>query len=722
MYTTAIYLKTIQHLLLSCLLFVLLSCSDTPKQYNLTSDSTVFKDIYNVPFPSTQASNEQGGLLAQEREELSEEEKDRKTRANSLVPIDYKTGSAGNISIKTTYEETLDILNLSQISNNLYIYREGLLIIWREKAPRTPYIIALGSTYQGTLDLGPWVSEKSKRYVKVGQSFTDYFDLKVEDIREDKKAQQFIVSLYKHFENTEENCLEEKKCFLSVTPNGTYISFRFPKMVLLFGKNERRVLIQLNLINSDDSGCFARPFDLLDMQFFCEKSDTDFYPTVGLGTPYGQAIQIAGINSELPISHSNQLLIQSTKSTTLGWEREEIEKDPKSVPEDSPLSYLGMYQNYTLPFLLDQSLIKITLINSNQVFIRLDPLNNNWTIEDIEKKLENIESEENSFYLSSSIPQIRGKHILQKNLIKSLLDFLEVNYSLKENYSTPPLNQSSGLKIYKRVYGEYTDKQARESNGRLIIDFPDSKKSLALNIIIDGASGDLDLDIGLITNDFFQYVIDNQRPIIADQFITKLAGFTLGDKIYLRNKNIGARTAIVTYPTSNQKLLTALTNYGDDGEAPVIYQNGKDSDPHFQQSKYISTQGVLLYINPSFQVKEIAGNSFDEYEINGIATDGRYFFETISNVCSLESFEFKMGMYDRFFTQSLIEKISSARTREDFTSCPYISPQDSLFYGLKRDYYFPTHRLYLGFVDRELFQIGIYKKPSENLSLTGVAQ
>ena len=71
------------------------------------------------------------------------------------------------------------------------------------------------------------------------------------------------------------------------------------------------------------------------------------------------------------------------------------------------------------------------------------------------------------------------------------------------------------------------------------------------------------------------------------------------------------------------------------------------------------------------------------------------------------------------FSKQLVAHVSQAReeasSEKPFKGCSYIAPLDSLFSGLKRDFYFPSHKLILSFADRELYGMTIYKKPHKGI-------
>ena len=703
----------------------LLSCSDTPSQYS-TASPTVNPDrtLDKLPLLLTEPSQAEGGQLLYQKTELSEEQKDILVRRNSLVPIIYKTGSAGNINMKTEYEEGVEILNFDFLTGSgLNVYREGLAIAWREDPPRTPHVIILFSKYQGTIDFGPWMGEE-KRYRKIGHSFADQFSTGVEDIQKDEKAIHFITSTYKHFTNTEENCLQTRQCHLSINPQGNYILFQLPKMTLLFGNDERRTLTQVTMTNDDEPGCFSMPFDILNTQFFCGTSGDGSHLTLNLGDSYKEALQKSGINPDLPIIYDNTRFIQVTRSTNIGWKRNNFEEEPEEIPEDSHLSLVSMKKTYTVPLLIDHSLVKISITDSNEVNLQLDPLNQTekqkWTMADIQNKQQAASQQASqnpepaatttSFYLSTSMPQIKDNYILQKNLIRGLLNLLE------EQYKALHPDSEGQFKIYKKVFGEYSDKHALEASGVLIVaPQTQEKDSFVFEIIIDHASGTVSMTTLLADDDFGKHILKHQSPIDLNQPAVNLIGFTLGDKIYLRDKNIGAGTAIVSYITDNNQTLTTLANYSYEEEVDVIYESGRDKNITFQKAEALTVWlGAILIINPTLQTKEIDNQTFDEYEITGVLVRAPSFSENINNLCKIDGFNIEMGMYDRAFTQTLSEKTMSEKTTSNQASCSYISPQDYLFSSLNREYFFPDHKLVLGFGTRELLSVRIYKKPSEN--------
>ena len=734
------YLRSVKiPLLINLLPFFLLSCSETPQQYKQPSSKDDIPVEWKSPHLITEATNPEGGLLLYQpvTAVTTEEQKDIATRENSLAPIRYQSGSVANISMKTTYEDALNILNYNfSTPSGLDVYKEGIAVLWRDDSPRIPDAIIIASSYQGTMDFGPWIGENRQR--QIGHSFADQFSVgeKYQDILADPKARHFIISLYKHLENTEEDCLETKNCSLSINPQGSYIVFQFAKMTLLFGNNERRNLAQLAFLNDNDPACFNSPFDFLNFQFLCDQEDGS-KTLFRLGDNYKEVIEKSGVNPNLPITYSNTILIQRTKSTAIAWKRQNFEEKTKQVPDTTHLSLVYMGSNYNIPFLFNQSLIKASLGDSNTVKLSLEPLSEEggqWTLQDILQKTEAVKDHSSEFYLGTEMPQIRGNVIVQINLIKALFDLLE------ENYAAAYSSTNSTIKIQRRVFGEYDDKFAVEPIGYLIISNPKgrpddflTKYPLKIYVDIDQHSGKAEWQFSVVDDDFQNYLIKKQKDILDFlEPVQELGGFKLGDKIYLRDKKMSSRTitedqgqetAIVAYPASDSETLITLANYSSEAESRAVYTSGRDNNIIFETSEAISFPGIGFYILPTSHTKEIQGHVFDEYEIHKIAVNGTSFFGTIRSLCAIEDFDMEMGSYDRAFSKTIAHHISKAQSSSDkpFKGCTYISPIDPLFSGLKRAFFFPSHQSILSFANRELYGITIYKKPP-NKKTKGKAQ
>ena len=708
--------------------FFLLSCGETLEQYIQKSAPSQRQYRPTERFAAVEASYPNGGYFVYQKEiDITEALKDESTREKSLLPIDYEKGSAAGIHMGTDYEEAQDILNLRLLtSDGLAVYKEGIAVSWRQDSPRTPNLILLLQQYQGEMDFGPYL--RGERLARMGGSFASQFSIREEnqDILKDSKARRFITSLYRHLEKTEEDCLESHSCSLYINPQGNYIVFQLPKMTLLFGNNERRKLVQIALIKNDDPACFKSPFDLLTAEFSCERPGNS-RAVFGLGDSRKEVLEKSRISADLPIAYENTSLIQRTRSTVIGWNRSNFEEKEEKISDSAHLSFVYMYDHeYNIPFLLGQSLIKVTLGESNTVQLELEPLSQQgkpWTIKDIEMKTASAK-DASHFYLSNEMPQIKNQFIVQKNLIEAFLNLLEENY--KKFYFT----EDSHPPIYSRLLGKHNDKFAINTSGLLILskpkrffDLQTKQYPFLISISIDEPSGRMSFYMSLLNDDFENYIIQNQKDSLnLLEPLQELSGFKLGDRIYLRNKTMdskGNETAIAAYPALEEgQTLFTLTDYYSESESAAVYTSGRDKNIIYEKSELVSLPGgVNLYILPTLQTKDIEGHAFDEYEINKIKVKGgSSFFGTVDSICGVKGLSAKIGMYDRAFQKRLVSHIAKARREaspdKPFKGCTYIAPQDSLFSGLKRSVFFPSHNMALSFADREFYTVTIYKKPA----------
>ena len=755
------------------------ACSQTPVQYKSSPPSLpVFAPPERGAEFFSQATSASGGLLLNRRPQLTEEQKDQKTRQNSLRPIDYGTGAAGGINMKTTHQEAGRILNFKfLVSGNVSVYKEGIAVVWRDDPPQIPVVIFLGTSYQGTLDFGPPTGKQ-----KVGSSFVDQFTTGIQDATKDPRAKNFILSTYRYMEQTKEDCLQTRKCSIQISPSGDSILFYLPRMVLSFGNDERKTLSQIVLIdNSHEPGCFNRPFDFLTTSFLCDSRQS-----VSLGEPYGKVVEKAGILRDLPIIYTNSSLVQWTRSTDLIWNRTNLDEEESSVPEETPLAGVVMGRDYTAPFLMGGRRVQVK-IKGKDVFLSLEEPSASPGGEDASLPFaggenpaagnENPSSaggkppsdEESSpagspssapgakpslsgeadspstgarpsdasgvqsppargkvppaggetpllsgalppLYLSTALPVLAGQGALQKNFVKAFLNLLEGQY-----LSFHQQDSSMGEpETFKRVYGEYSDRHAVKLAGQLMVPGDDGS-FVEFIVTLDGASGQVGVQVSLAYNDFSRHIFKNQKPFDLSRPVKEVHGFRLGDRLYLRNKDLGAGTAVVAYETEGGTLLKALMDYSSELENSVVYGGGRDLSVTYQNQEMVSLNSMTFGIVPTFKTREQDGHSFEEYEIISLYTN--VFFYELQNLCSLEDLNLQVGMYDREFEQSLVEKV--AHYRQAFASqipfgqdiCPYISPEDPLSASLKRVYYFPNHSMVLGFSDREFSSFRVYQKP-----------
>ena len=343
--------------------------------------------------------------------------------------------------------------------------------------------------------------------------------------------------------------------------------------------------------------------------------------------------------------------------------------------------------------------------------------------ESVSPSEESVSPSKSPVYLTTDMSVLKGNYKLQYHFIEVLLNFLEGHFQqayeagelafAKE--ASPVASSESvpeeGFKSYKRVFGKYDDRHAPKARGVLILKA--WGRFLLFHVMMDEASGYLEVYLNLLNNEFTIYALNNQKPLDLRESPKSVAGFRLGEKLYLRNKDLGDMTAIVAYVSKDSKnTLFTLADYSDEVESSVVYESGRDQNITFQLSEWVRMGELDFYIHPTGGAKNLDGKDHEEYEIIAINARSDGFFNPVQHLCSVDNLNVDMGMYDRSFTDLLVKTVHEARvSKKTEDMCPYISPQDTLFSGVKRLYFFPKNKLVLGFNNRELSFFRVYKQP-----------
>ena len=187
-------------------------------------------------------------------------EKIERVIQNIKVPYNHEQNSIANINLQMKKEEVENILlkkaqdNIAEGNKTNVAYTEGFSIMYHKnneiseiyafsKQQTLKYNEALREEvknnqkrlfiYEGAFDFGPEIG-----LYKLGDSFSNHFDLNVQDITQDQKAREFIISLYNLWEKSDVNCLEIIECAISYGEDS--ISFFLPKANLLFSNDFQR--------------------------------------------------------------------------------------------------------------------------------------------------------------------------------------------------------------------------------------------------------------------------------------------------------------------------------------------------------------------------------------------------------------------------------------------------------------------------------------------------
>ena len=132
---------------------------------------------------------------------------DAKIKATSSLPILYKKGAAG-ITFETTLEEAETKLSRPRIgptADGYAYYDEGVYVLWRQDAPRTPVFIMVFPEYLGELPMAPPLKP-----ITMGFDFSK-IGYKAQTL---SGAQQLAIDYYRILEKESEtyDCLVQKTC------------------------------------------------------------------------------------------------------------------------------------------------------------------------------------------------------------------------------------------------------------------------------------------------------------------------------------------------------------------------------------------------------------------------------------------------------------------------------------------------------------------------------
>ena len=646
--------------------------------------------------------------------------------------IDMKNLSVANINMNTTYEELEDE------------FITGIRIEWKtdKNIPvekQTPKTIAIDRNYPGKLLL------QNSQEKFIGDSFTEQFKSSAGHFTDDK-AREFINSLYQLWiDENSEDCLSLDNCLIQ--EEATRIVFILPQRALIFGNDNRRtlnvilMLSEATSIEGDD--CFKGPFDLFQAHFICSGNIQKPDQVIQLGQTYQDIInQRSQALDDLetktsPHYQEKDDFVQEIESAIIRWTS--LGEKSDSIPLDSQLSSISL-QHFFEPYigyrarllLMDHSLIKVKLKSDKTFEISTVPLEDPWQPqywheslllnEEITKVLPNSFNgynyedtktmSQDFFYLSSIIPEDLKDMMdqdLQKELLKTLFDFLVTNTNNTKSYqilkADPEENLVTGTLL---LVPEDENRKSRFLNFRI-----HSGEVITLTMAEPSSSS---LDDYLMKT-----IIDNKNTVDFKTNDPKkareLAGFKLGDTVYLKDKNIETNTAVVSF---NDKMTEGTVTYSDNQVSKRYYPN------NLENFVYLNVEAIVIsssFLNTQIKLELLPlqnGTTFDEYEIVGISVTGTEDLKAL-NLCNIEGINIESGQLKKEFLDLFNKEIKpvtimptgtgtdTTHTPKDPARCPYAVSDNQL------TYFFSTFKTAIQFErenDSPLTAIKIYQPPS----------
>ena len=256
------------------LLVVLAACSDGPEQYNRgegpnlpTGDSSLNPDIGTFSISENFPDDRDyriGRIVIPRASNEEDDVDDGLVKRNSSMPIIYKQSFAG-ITFDTTFDDAQNILSepLGNNSSGAYLYREGMIIIWRQQAPKIPTFVVINADYLGAMNLGSDLGS-----IKVGSDVTSHF------AKDDGTG---IPTLKRYFnslegENTDYDCVATNECQL--VQNSDFYLFVLPSGMFKISK-DRKVIAEIRLTKEIGPGNMDNNFDLLNQNVVFQTTSGD---------------------------------------------------------------------------------------------------------------------------------------------------------------------------------------------------------------------------------------------------------------------------------------------------------------------------------------------------------------------------------------------------------------------------------------------------------------
>lgn len=262
------------HLFLTVALSLALgACSDGPEQYNRgqgpnlpTGDSSLNPDIgtFSISEDYPDDRDYRIGRIIIPRVSKGDDVDDALVKRNSSKPIVYKQGFAG-ITFDTTFDDARNIFSepLGNNSSGAYLYREGMIVIWRQQDPKVPVFVIINADYLGSMELGTNLGA-----VKVGSDITSHFA--------DDDGTGF-PTLKKYFNSLEKkaadyDCIASNECQL--VQNSDFYLFVLPSGMFKISK-DRKVIAEIRLTKDISPGNMDNNFDLLNQNVAFQVPSAD---------------------------------------------------------------------------------------------------------------------------------------------------------------------------------------------------------------------------------------------------------------------------------------------------------------------------------------------------------------------------------------------------------------------------------------------------------------
>lgn len=755
-----------------------LGCSKAPEQYKPApppSPERDLSDLSNDGIRPQSIETQDSGYLPGELPKLTQEEIDRRVRVNTNAEILYNKGAA-NITFDTSFRQSYDILGeVANFDGSQFLYREGVVIYWREDQPRVPDSIIVITGYQGHISF----PQEYGGSARVSQSFSNAFSTNIANPAQDPKAQKFLRDLYNHLEGQNVDCLAIRKCRLFLNEGSSFVVFELPSAYFLFGNNERRILVQISLTLNRESGNFRNPIDLLSGKVQPIKTSLgdgsrlaannfDAAAQFGVGQTYEEIVKASGIDPEiLADSYASYYVVRLGQGSEQLLLFDKTNPDsPRPLPTDK-LASIVLYSKYTDPLKFAEKFIGVTQNTLGDFsFSALDEVTldvNEPVI--VSKEAQPVEIGQEQEKEPSLIQQWLNFTDVPA-FLTTKAEYLQQNFKRQIGFMKGLFNyfQTEGLKklgapwvARSYVSGSFDTKFSPEITAATVFINPQTQEGRYVDVSLNETNGDLTFSTNEMVNPFEKKVyMAAFSDFTAGQ--RELAGFKLGERIFLANVKYarsettsrGSTAAQVSVRYEDKKLGTIISSgsYVEETETSVVYETGLERNITNQPMEYVRVATADLGLNKIFDQTgkpaqvEINGVTWTEYEINVIETTS--LLGQVNNLCGIPDFDINFRMHDEDFQSQFVAKPAAMKKQQEaarafvkqklaegladaevqkmisaeqkaalsYSGCPGVAPASPLGTSTVREaYYFPNHQMKLIFSKRELSKIGIYQQP-----------
>lgn len=704
------------NLIFAFALIAMIGCSKSPKEYNGQAPAkNDFKEqnipSFEKPFPVIVDGQEKPSTDLITSLIDGEEKIDAKKTFNSRQPIIYTKLASGStfisvagINLKTTLQEASLILTPPPFGVNSKfqaLYEEGLYIQWRRDDPQTPdYIIVLNS-YLGEMQV-----PVPGKPIRMNHDFSKEYDEGTE-----AGAQAIARDYYRLFENKDAkyDCIAEATCNLIWgDSNQKDFFFEIPGRMLWMISKDRFLLYRMLLQKANPLGVLASNVDLLKGEFLVADQKT-----VSLGTTF-EAVEKqqkeyseqTSILVEPDAAVSVDTLSREYDGVNLGYLRRKFDRKDETPQPTDPMQYFLVYGSFANPFLLNGKMIVVTETASDVTLVLEEP--------------QKVAPEPLVTDLSITSPLVLKMEFKKENV----KIFAQKSADLIRNELA---TMFPGAKIASRITGEFKRKSFKDytvsiyafntkANDGIYIQYTIgeeqgniygifvSKLGGIYNSIdmqmIDTADQPVQKVFGLVVKKDFKgkdVLDENQQPVMIPGLLktyTQLAGFNIGEKITVKNWDLGRNEANMLYSDKNKQEHNLRVPYFDIDSG--FFAFGQEA-PSYQDQSTIDVGNLGARLG----LKKVSETDVERvYQIMNITTS--YAFGDVQGLCGSAALKVSLGISVEAF-----QKLMST------SNCKGLEYYRADGTKALQFVYFPEERIRFNFEEDALSSLTIYAREDE---------